>query len=956
MNASSWQRQYCGALAGAYVKGAEAFKQTKIDLEVETALRKLGAGATDAQRAAVEALARSEATAKATTKDLQDQDAQYAKDKEKSAQLEEKRLNEAEKRAEKVAHEMANAIASESQKASTAVVDAFFDGFDSIKNYAIKTAKEIAAAMLIRPIIQPIIAGAIGSLTGGVGGGGGALGGVANGASLGSAAYTLGGGSAGVFGGIGAGVGNYIDTLGANYLGTGAAANSVPLSQLGTANLTGATLSSLLGGAAIGGLAGNLLVGLWGGNKTVGTIGGAATGVSAAALGLTNPITGVLAALTILGSLFGNKPSDKTAESNLDLGSGAISAVPGVGDKFDQGNLDRANALTGTVGNFTNFFQSFGAKAQGRVFFDVGSRDGIRAAVGGDQARFGADDAGAAAAISFVVKKIAAQMGDQLPKELQTALDHVDFSSTAAISKSLDQLAVIKQFLDLQKEIAGQAEPMSQAETVYRNTHTQIEALAEQVKALGISADEANGLIDTFDATFRTKYTKDMTATLNEVTGRGFLNQIQGALDEHKTNVHDAGVFGTDVGIADKIEGGRLASILGGLTSDQLAVVQQMFANVPEVVAALGRASGALAATAAAATTAAAAQTAQATALADMNAAYDKRLSDLDDETRALQSTASAWASVNAQMQAFSAGLLIDPSLSPLGLGDQVTEAKRQLQDTYAKAQGGDVNAAAAFPDLARRFLQLDKQYDTTSAAYAQNFAMVQSMASQIQSTAGAQVSVASQQLTVLGQIRDALVAQRGAINGGTAAATRPATTAADANALNQLYNAARGSQTDAAFLSGPSGASWIAARDQSIAGQTDANYLLSVLPAARSQQTTPGLEAVGSSFEAAIASRLRELGVPVPAYADGGPIMRTGLAYVHAGEHVSSQADMSTLNAKLDRLCGLFEGMISGSMTAAEVHAAHLEAIADNTAKTANAPYDTAVLAAAAGRSRVLK
>lgn len=936
-------------LTEAYKAGQDAFQQTKRDLQVEIELRKLSVDGIKTQSQAVIDLITAGQNARDELKHEQDlsADAQAT-----LAQLQQDTVDAATTATDTVSksmHEQQKAVGDFSQRASGVVIQSFADmatgarsPLDALKSYAISTFEQIAAAAIIRPMIQASISG--------LAGGGGDLAGAAGGLAAGSAFS-----GAGVLGGLGASTGGWLNSLGASNLGLspgglsmGGDIGYVPIS--GTSGAT-ATLSGVLGAGALGAVGGNLLATLTHmrspTNASIGGGLGASVGMLAG-----GPIGAAIGGLLgSLAGLFGPKPSDQTegyfTSALGDLPMAQLGWSPGDA-KYSSGNDQAAKSasqgiisfvqqLKSTTGASFNFAggPGFGVKA--------GSRDGVSAQFGSDQWQsFGSVQDLTSALVQWVVSGVSG-----VPDDVMTALKNIDFAGD--MQGGISKLQVVEDFLALQKQIADTSQPVSQVEATWTATHDQIAKLATQVEALGISADEATKMTSDFDASFRANYLKDQTATLNQVSGRGYLNDVQTAITAHATSLRTDATVGVSSGVDDQIYGAQLKNALGSLSADQLANVAQVFADVPEVLAAVGVASKALAATAVIAA-------AQADPLALVNKLYSDRISKLNDEAKALQGTASAWTSVGSALAAFNASLPIDSSLSPYGLGQQVGMAQGQLQDLFTKGMAGDSSAAAQFPAIAKQFLTLDKQFNASNSTYASDFAMVQDMTSRLQAFAGTQVSVAQQQLGVLQQILGTLQGGQAAASGKSVGGTPYS--AAYAASLTSSYTAARAASgmSDADFLNSASGSVWIAARDDLIANTTDPGMLSTDLTNARAQASQPGLGGVGGGYVQSVIAQMNKLGQPLPQFAAGGPVMSTGLAVVHQGEYVASNDHMSALIGEIRSLRAAVTGQGNGNLTGLQQIVEHLQAQIDLLTQVADIPHRTAVLAASAGRTRMLR
>lgn len=291
---------------------------------------------------------------------------------------------------------------------------------------------------------------------------------------------------------------------------------------------------------------------------------------------------------------------------------------------------------------------------------------------------------------------------------------------------------------------------------------------------------------------------------------------------------------------------------------------------------------------------------------------YDQRIAQLQDEARALREAASSWERIGQALRQASSSLLIDPSLSPLSLEARRAESFNQLEDAFRRAQEGDTDAAAQLTDLARASLQASREFNRSSEDYYRDFERVQTILGAAQSLAARHVTVAEMSLSVQEQMLAALQAGRGGVAGGGAS---PGYTQADVAAITEQFQAAwqRSGLSRSDFLQSAEGQSvWLPLREQWISGTSDSAQLYASLEAARKQRGEGGYAASDATlFEQQITGRLRELGLDVPEYALGGMVSRTGLAYVHEGEHVTPAHGMSgiertvsVLADRIDSLC----------------------------------------------------
>lgn len=337
---------------------------------------------------------------------------------------------------------------------------------------------------------------------------------------------------------------------------------------------------------------------------------------------------------------------------------------------------------------------------------------------------------------------------------------------------------------------------------------------------------------------------------------------------------------------------------------------------------------------------------------------YDQRIAQLQDEARALREAAASWERIGQVMRQTSSSLWIDPSLSPLSLEARRAESFNQLEDVFRRAQEGDADAAAMLPDLARASLEASREFYRSSEDYYRDFERVQTVLGAAQSLASRHVTVAELSLSVQEQMLATLQASRADVAGG---GPMPGYTQADVAAITEQFQAAwqRSGLSRSDFLQSAEGQSvWLPLREQWISGTTDATLLYGGLDAARKQRVEGGYASSDATlFEQQVTSRLRELGLDVPEYALGGMVSRTGLAYVHQGEHVTPAHGMSGIERRMGGLEDRFDSLCRVIAAAGQQQITHLETIADSNERMASIePTNLRAWVSAASRSRLAR
>mgnify|MGYP000552972884 CR=1 FL=1 len=338
-----------------------------------------------------------------------------------------------------------------------------------------------------------------------------------------------------------------------------------------------------------------------------------------------------------------------------------------------------------------------------------------------------------------------------------------------------------------------------------------------------------------------------------------------------------------------------------------------------------------------------------------VGALYDQQINAVQAQIDAAHELEGVWGNIRAGLQQAQNGLLVDSNLSPLSLEQRTGEAKRQFDDAFQKAMGGDAGAAAQLGDLARAFLTADMAFQHGNAQYAADFESIMGKLGQAQQYAGQQVTIEQLQLNALNGILAALTAGRGAATG---AGAKPAGyNAADGAALTQAYGAAQAASglSEADFLASPGGSVWVQARDNLIGGTTDPNLLYQDLAAARAQKGQEGMSSIGASYEAKVIAQLGSLGIAIPKYDTGGYVNRTGLAMVHQNEYVLRPGEAAGIN---ETLAALKAEIMAMRQVLTEYATRDLQASAqlcENTRAAADAPADALVLAATSARTRTV-
>jgi hypothetical protein len=344
------------------------------------------------------------------------------------------------------------------------------EAFKMLKDFAVNTFKEIAQSSIIKPMLQSGMNSVLGLFN--IGGTGGA----ASGGT--TTAGTTGGGAGSM---PSSAIMDQLNSWGqkSGIFGDGESITGI----LGGK----ATLSQVMGAGMLGMAGGNLLAGLLGLNKKGGSIGGGiGAGIGMASFGPLGALLGG-AAGSLLGGLIGGKPSDKTGFARYDAATGKMTELEGLsGSKYSQENVDAANNLGKITGTLSQALQKIsGTTVAGNIQFDVGSRDGIRAALDYASANFQNTEAGGGQAVGFVVKQIAEKIGDALPTSVKDALNNADWSDIdTAVQAINDAIARIEYRKNFEKGLEDAIQGIKNPFTV------PITSLLDEVEGMTADATE----------------------------------------------------------------------------------------------------------------------------------------------------------------------------------------------------------------------------------------------------------------------------------------------------------------------------------------------------------------------------------------------------------------------------------------------------------------------------------
>jgi len=581
----------------------------------------------------------------------------------------------AEKEAADAQEKYVKDIQDTAEKISDDVSEKIFDGLtgkggdivDWFKALFKRIAVEALAANVILPITTQVVGSAPGMFgvsspqSGTQGGGFDAGGMISNASSIyngmsgagGGSQMALGSGSVGSTGMM-SGMTSSVNAWGASTMGfapgTVAAAPSaafvgpMPMAQGTSAIAGGSTMTAALGagfaGAAAGGMVGSM-IGNATESKAIGAGSGALTGAAVGFM-MGGPVGAAVGAIggALMGALgTAGKPSNKEGNATVDLATGRTVVGGQEGKKFSQENRDAAEKAAGAYGGIAGMLGGFSDRqVTGGLAVFMGNRDGMSAKFGDASKSFSRDERGMKQMTEFFVGEFAAQLGDDLPAEIRTALQHVDWSdvetalkdvnfagnfrdaidalrgglgmvdqASAAAKEEVSTLtANIREFrattarLGLDTNAANDATrgyvesllgmravapAMTETEAAVSVLRVRFEAMAPLLAEVGIAAEEAAKGFDRAVTAMRDQFLAGLEREFFEMTGEGWINQISSAFATTETRLRDAAALGAGSGEVLRNNHAAMVNIMKDLTDAQLAEAGRRFGSGIQAIA-----------------------------------------------------------------------------------------------------------------------------------------------------------------------------------------------------------------------------------------------------------------------------------------------------------------------------------------------------------------------------------
>lgn len=449
--------------------------------------------------------------------------------------------------------------------------------------------------------------------------------------------------------------------------------------------------------------------------------------------------------------------------------------------------------------------------------------------------------------------------------------------------------------------VAEAEEPVTQIQASVELLKAKFEAFNDVFAEVGITASEATTLLGNALTAMGDAFERDLKTLFNDVSGRGFLNNIGTALAQNKTLSADADALGMNTELIDAIFDAQLGSILDSIfgSAENLDAAQASFdhirttfENYPEILAAAADAFAAFADTFAAFEMD-----------LDFVEAREKLIESLGEEIDALEEQVrlqetlkNNWSALISGLQSARSRLLTDPSISRLTAEERAQFTLDELEAAFAAAQNGDVDAAAKVSDLALAAAEANKAFFASSEDFARINERIEFILRDTE-------SVAQTQVGLLQSILDANLAQIEILQGQITTANN-APLPSDGPSVVEQLDAQNSDYADAlSAFGGPESQFAQTAefgdfknRIIDLIGQlndigrlqSDYDYLIQ-----GAGENTP-LGHAQDNIAQAIAAQLRTLNVP--GFATGG--VTDGLAIIHPGELLYTGPPARVINA----------------------------------------------------------
>lgn len=718
-----------------------------------------------------------------------------------------------EKTWDRAAENMQRSFADAFEQMLRGSLSGFKDFAKSMLDIFLSTISNIAAANLFSGLFGGGIGiGAAGAVPGAVPGAGPGLFSIGS-AGIGAANFFNSGGFAGlgttfnssIFGNFAtSGLGQ---TLGLSYGLPAGVSGPIALSPSGEFFNNITSPAALAGGFVGSGLSSLLFTPRQGpGNEIGGLIGGAAGTLIP---GIGNFLGAAIGSFigSAIGGLFGSKPSSKLQGSFLDIVTGEVDTFGFEGKKFSQQNRDIADKFTSSVSQFIDGLRevtggTISSLGGGTRFgIEVSNREGITVSFGDQISRtfqtveaawdfttetivggltgISDDVVTAIDNITFSADNMEAAFRDlQFASDFQANLEalrsgSVDLQDAISAQAAMEVQAYVAQIRDFKdtterlgldtvaaaeatrifvenlvgiREAVGPQTPIQQALAMLEGRFSAIGPLLEEV---GIGAEQATVLLQQAVERLGNEVIASMQSRLNEISGRGFLNEIGAAIAQREFDIQDITDLGLESSLPQQIFEATIGSIIRGIATGPEAATNlrniiDEFSDFPAITAAANAALIELS-----------------DGMEDMTTGSLATLIDLEKElyearqreAQSIEGQIIALEDVRTAIQASINAARINPNLSPFGPEGRLREAQSQYDAILAAASGGDIEAAAQLPAARDALLQAARDQFASTTEFSRIFFETENELKSISITTEREIDIQRAQLSTLNAI-----------------------------------------------------------------------------------------------------------------------------------------------------------------------------------------------------------
>lgn len=226
-------------------------------------------------------------------------------------------------------------------------------------------------------------------------------------------------------------------------------------------------------------------------------------------------------------------------------------------------------------------------------------------------------------------------------------------------------------------------------------------SLPALLRDLGMSAEDASKAVGSslnYAITkLRDSFVSDITGSMADLNGVGYINDIMSALSQYETRLSDATLLGFDNSLPVRELSLSIKDIArqSDLTKDELALLSGAFPQLQFILNGISTTSMTLS-----------------DATSQLDQAYREQTSELDRLIDASKQGISAIKRFRDEMRI--------SDKSPLSPYQQLMEAQRQFQDISTKARAGDEDALGQLTQISQSYLDEAQSYYASSTEYYQ--------------------------------------------------------------------------------------------------------------------------------------------------------------------------------------------------------------------------------------------